>query len=65
MLEVFKPSPLNGGNLFDYSFQAVSIAALGLFPDIVFEFSDAFICREFHPLLELIAQKFKNISLGV
>jgi hypothetical protein len=65
MFEVFKPTSLDRFHPGDDGLQAMGIAALGLFPDLVSELLDTLICRESHPLFELVSQKFKDSFLAI
>ena len=65
VFEILKPSSLDRFDPFNDSLQAVSVTASGVLSDLIPELIDTFIAWEFHPLLELVAQKFKDILIGI
>ena len=65
MLEILEPASLYGFQLGDNLLQAFTIAASGLLSDIISELLNTFVCRELHPLLEFVSQKFKDFFVSI
>ena len=65
MFEILKPTSLDRFDPFNDSLQAVSVRAFGVLSDIIPEFLDTFVAGKFHPLLEFVTKKFKDLIVGV